>query len=260
MLLNKEIGLTLSSGGVKAMAHIGFLKVLLENRITPNILSGTSGGALVAAFYAAGKTPEDIISFFRKTPLFKFSLISWKKAGIIDSAKYQSIFANALGVTTFEALKYPLTIAATNLTDGSLRYFNKGDMIKPLIASSALPPYFSPIRIQDDLFVDGGILNNFPIEPIMNECDLLIGSFVNPVLRIQPEEISNILRLIQRVYHIGLEANHEQKIRRCNYAFMPTETRKIGVLDTRMIDKAYTIGLEYAQRELPKIKQSLGML
>ncbi len=258
-MATKKIGLTLSGGGVKAIAHIGLLKVLLDNDIRPNILSGTSGGALVAALYAAGKSPEEMIGFFESTPLFKFSLFTWNKPGIVNSAKYQRIFAEALGKDTFEQLNIPLTITATNLTNGTLSYFSKGPLIKPLIASSALPPYFSPVNIEGELYTDGGVLNNFPTEPIEKKCDALIGSFVNPVLPIQPKEVGNMLQLIQRVYHISLEANHLEKIERCDYTFLPAEVRKIGVLDTRMINKAYTIGLEYAQSELPTIKKALGI-
>ncbi len=258
-MANKRIGLALSGGGVKALAHVGFIKALLEHNITPNILSGTSGGALVAALYASGKSPEEMLDFFKRTPLFKFSLITWNKAGIVDSAKYQKILREAFGLETFEALSYPVTVTATNITDGTLAYFNKGDLIKPIIASSALPPYFSPVTIDGQLYSDGGVLNNFPTEPLMRRrCDVILGSFVNPVMPIEPKEVNNILKLIQRVYHISLEANHHKKIVKCHYVFMPKEVLKIGLLDTRMINKAYNLGYENALREMPKILKAIN--
>ena len=259
-MAKKRIGIALSGGGVKALAHVGLLQALLEHDIEPNIVAGTSGGALVAALYGAGKSPEEMVDFFKKTPLFKFSLITWNKAGIVDSAKYQKIFREALGVNTFEDLKYPTTFTATNISDGTLAYFSKGDLIKPLIASSALPPYFSPVNIDGQLYTDGGVLNNFPIEPLKKRrCPIILGSFVNPVLHIQPREVSNILKLMQRVYHISLEANHEKKIEKCNYVFMPEEVSKIGLLDTRMINKAYRLGYEHALSEMSKIMKAIAV-
>ena len=67
--MNKEIGLVLSGGGVRAIAHVGFLQVLLENSIQPTKVSGTSAGALVCALYAAGYKTDEMLSFFKQTPL-----------------------------------------------------------------------------------------------------------------------------------------------------------------------------------------------
>ena len=83
----KTFGLVLSGGGVRALAHAGVLKALEEHDLHPALISGTSGGALVGALYASGKTPEQLIDFFKKTPLFKFSMFSLGKMGLINSNK-----------------------------------------------------------------------------------------------------------------------------------------------------------------------------
>ncbi|UOB16268.1 patatin-like phospholipase family protein [Abyssalbus ytuae] len=254
---NKKIGLTLSGGGVKSLAHAGFLKVLIENNIYPTVLSGTSGGALIAALYASGYHPDEMIRFFKETPLFSFSLFTLNKPGIVDSDKYRAIFKNFFKSQTFEELDFPVTVTATNISTGKLEYFSRGELIKPLIASAALPPYFSPIEIDGDLYSDGGILNNFPTEPVIKNCDVLIGSFVNPVRKIEKKDVNSTLKFLYRVYHISLDANYYRKFKRCNYVFLPAEIEKIGVLDTKMIDKAFKTGYESALKELPKILESL---
>ena len=81
----KTFGLTLSGGGVRALAHAGMLKALEEHNLRPMVISGTSGGALVGALYASGKTPEKIIDFFKETPLFKLSMLSLPRMGLINS-------------------------------------------------------------------------------------------------------------------------------------------------------------------------------
>ena len=90
----KEIGLVLSGGGVRAIAHIGLIKVLLENDIIPTEVTGTSAGALVAALYAAGYPPEEMLHFFEQTPLLKLSLYAHHKVGIMDSDKYAYFLRN----------------------------------------------------------------------------------------------------------------------------------------------------------------------
>lgn len=249
----KEIGLVLSGGGVRAIAHIGFIKVLLENNIVPTKVSGTSGGALVAALYAAGYPLEDMLTFFHETPLLKLSLYARHKPGIMDSDKYVDFFKKFFPEDSFESLKYPLTVTATNLLKGKLDYFNQGQLIKPLIASSALPLIFSPVEINNSIYCDGGVLNNFPIEPLKKECSVIFGSFVNPVSSIEKSEINSALKLLYRVYHVGLDANNVKKFKLCKYVFSPPGINNVGVLDSKSIEKAYKIGYEYAQKEAATI-------
>ncbi|MFK5959308.1 MAG: patatin-like phospholipase family protein [Lutibacter sp.] len=253
----KEIGLVLSGGGVRAISHIGLIKVLLENDIIPVNISGTSAGALVAALYAAGHSTEEMMDFFIETPLLKLSLYAHNKPGIMDSDKYVFYFDKYFPYNSFESLKYPLTVTATNLINGKLEYFNSGELIKPLIASSALPPVFSPVEINGNLYSDGGILNNFPIQPLQDKIKNIIGSFVNPVDLIDKSEINSSLKLLYRVYHIGLDANNNAKFKKCNYVFSPPNIEKIGVLDSKIIHKSFQMGYDHAQREIEKILASI---
>lgn len=254
---DKKLGVVLSGGGVKALAHVGLLKALHENGVKPDAISGTSGGALVAALYAAGHDFETMISFFKETPVFKFSLFALNKPGIMDSAKYIYFFKQFFPDDSFAKLHIPLTVTATNITTGRLEYFNSGELVKPLIASSALPPYFSPIEINGDQYSDGGILNNFPITPVQKDCDNILGSFVNPIKRIEKSEVNTTLKLLQRIYHVGMDANYYNRFKSCNYVFIPEGIEKIGILDTRMLDKAFQIGYENARTEMDVILKTL---
>jgi len=255
--MSKEIGLVLSGGGVRGLAHIGFIKVLLENNIFPTRVTGTSAGALVAALYAYGYSPDEMVEFFKQTPLLKLSLYAVNKPGFMDSEKYALFFEKFFPNNSFESLKYPLTVTATNLFTGELDYFNKGELIKPLIASSALPPVFSPIEINGHMYSDGGILNNFPIEPLEKKCSVIYGSFLNPINLIDKSEINTSLKLLYRVYHIGLQSNNIKKFKKCSFVFTPTNLKDIGVLDSNSIEKAFNIGYELAKKESNAILAAL---
>jgi NTE family protein len=256
--MDKEIGLVLSGGGVRAIAHIGLIKALLENGVVPNHVSGTSAGALVGALYAAGYNTEEMIHFFKNTPVLDFSLYALKKPGFLDSEKYEKFFQKYFKENAFEKLKYPLISTATNLLSGKLEYFSEGELIKPLIASCALPPLFSPLKINNNFYSDGGVLNNFPVEPLKKKkLKNIIGSFVNPITPIKESDINTSLKLVYRVYHLGLEANNVKKFNLCNYVFEPKAINNIGVLETKYIDKAFEIGYDHAQKEINKITASL---
>lgn len=258
--MDEKIGLVLSGGGVRAIAHIGLIKVLLEHGIIPNDISGTSGGALVGALYANGYDANEMTRFFKETPILDFSLYAIKKPGILDSEKYEKFFKKYFDENDFKALKYPMTTTATNLLTGKLEYFSQGELIKPLIASCAIPPLFSPLKINDNFYSDGGILNNFPVEPLKKKkITKIIGSFVNPITSIKESDINTSLKLIYRVYHLGLEANNLKKFKLCNYVFEPKPIDKIGTLETKSIDTAFEIGYNHAKKEIDQILSSLKL-
>ncbi|WP_299527110.1 patatin-like phospholipase family protein [uncultured Lutibacter sp.] len=251
--MKDKIGLVLSGGGVRAIAHIGLIKVLLEKNIIPTEVAGTSAGALVGALYAGGFEPEEMLNFFEETPLLKLSFYARNKPGMLDSSKYAKYFKKYFPIDSFESLKYPLTVTATDLFNSKLDFFNSGEIIKPLIASSALPPFFSPIEVNGTYYSDGGILNNFPIEPLSLNCSKIIGSFVNPVSKCEYADINTSFKLLYRVYHIGLDVNNIKKFNQCNYVFSPPNIDDIGVLDGDAIQKSFDLGYKHALNEINKI-------
>lgn len=255
--MNYNLGIVLSGGGVRAIAHIGLLQALKENNIHPEIIAGTSGGAMVGALYAAGYDTKQMLQFFYDTPLFKFSLYTLNKPGIMDTDKYSVFFEAYFKDNTFDSLKKPLYVTATNLLNGKLKFFNTGQLIRPLLASAALPPIFSPIEIDNNLYSDGGILNNFPIEPLHYTCKNIIGSFVNPLTDIEKHEIKSTMALIQRVYHIGLDAKDLIKFNQCNYIFSPPDIYKIGIFDSKSVTKAFNFGYQHALNEMDNIIKNL---
>ena len=253
----KTFSLALSGGGVRALAHAGLLKALEQYKFRPVAISGTSGGALVGALYASGIAPEEIKDFFKQTPLFRFSMLSFGKMGLIDSNKYPALFEKYLSCHTFEQLYIPITVVATNLLDGKVAYFSKGDLIAPLIASSALPPYFSPVKIDNGIYCDGGLLNNFPIEPLRGKCDVLIGSFINPLESVEEKDLSNPIKFFQRICNVIMDGSYEKKFKKCDFVFLQ-ELSNIGVLDTKQIDAAFEYGYQQALSMMTTLKNCIA--
>lgn len=253
MLENKSIGLVLSGGGVRGMAHIGLIKAMRELDIEAEVVSGTSIGALVGALYANGNSVEEMLAFFKKTPLFQYSFFTINKPGFIDTERYTKIFKNFFPADSFESLGRPLYIVATDLLRGKETVFNKGELIKPLLASAALPPVFSPVDIDDILYADGGIMNNFPKEYVEEKAEFIIGSNVSITTPLQKKDLRNSIQLTGRVTSLMIHASNDEKLQQCDLFIQPKGLEKIGVLDKKGIENAFNIGYEHGSKVLEKL-------
>lgn len=259
MKSNQTIGIVLSGGGMRGLAHIGLLKALRENGIEPKIVSGTSAGALVGAMYAYGYTEEEMLEFFKKIPLFSWSFFTWSKSGLLDSDKFQSYFESYFPEDDFSALKKPLFITATDIVNVTCRFFSAGSMIRPLMASAALPPVFSPMEIDGTLYVDGGIMNIFPVEVLVDQCDKIIGSFVNPLRRIDKKYLNTTRRVSQRALDLRFYSDSKNKFRYCDFLVEPRLLSRVGLFDRSSMKKAFKIGYEAGIKNMDKILETLEM-
>ncbi|WP_291870634.1 patatin-like phospholipase family protein [Maribacter sp.] len=253
---SKNIGLVLSGGGVRGMAHIGVIKAMNAFGIEANVVSGSSAGALVGALYASGKSTDEMLAFFKETPIFKYNFLTMAKAGIIDTDKYIEIFKGYFPEDSFAALSKELHLVATDLQKGEEVFFSSGELIKPLLASAALPPVFSPVELNGTLYADGGIMNNFPIEPVQKVANFIIGSNVSVVSNLEKKELTSSVKLAARVTNLMIYASSKQKLKSCNLVVEPIALEKIGVLDKRGMQKAFEIGYEQASLELENYLKS----
>jgi len=249
----KKLGIVLSGGGVRGMAHIGLLKALHDNGIQPECISGASAGALVGALYANGCNADDILHFFKNTPLFAFSYYSARKPGLLDSERYRRFFEQYFPEDNFAALEKQLFVSATDIVRGRPDIFSEGELINPLLASAALPPIFTPVEINGRLYADGGIMNNFPIEPLLPNCDIIIGSFVNPIKKVKKRHFTNTMKVFQRAYELRFLATSQLKFQQCDFLFAPQSLYKFGTLDTRYIDEIFNIGYQSALTKMDRI-------
>lgn len=253
---SKSIGLVLSGGGVRGMAHIGLIQALEEHGLSAEMVSGSSVGALVGALYANGNSVQDMLSFFKETPLFRYNFLTILKPGFINTDRYFDIFKGYFPEDDFGALKRQLYVVATNLQKGEQRYFSEGELIRPLLASAALPPVFSPVALEDELFADGGIMNNFPLEPLQGKADYIIGSNVSMVGKLYKNALKNSWQITGRVTSLMIYAINRQKLEACDLLMEFKALEKIGVLDRKSVEKAYLMGYEGASRKLDAILES----
>lgn len=162
-------GLVLGSGAAPGLCHIGVIKVLEESGLRPNFIAGSSIGALIGAFYAAGKTPDEMIKLAQQLDLresFSLTDLGLGQGGLIRGDKMKSLLADLLPVKTFAELKIPLLIATTDLATAKVNVITEGDLLDAIRASAAIPVLFSPVEIGGKYLVDGGAAAPLPIKQL----------------------------------------------------------------------------------------------
>ncbi|MES2417169.1 MAG: patatin-like phospholipase family protein [Bacteroidota bacterium] len=246
-----KIGIVLSGGGIRGIAHLGVLKAFADAGIKFSHISGTSAGAIAGAFYASGIDPEEGLSIFMKTKLIRFIRPALGSLGLINIENTKEILMQYFPHDKMEALKIPLTICATNFSEGNLVYFTKGPLIRAILASSCIPGIFKPIMIENQMFVDGGILNNFPVEPLLDNCDYIIGSSCNHLKPV--DKINKISHLMQRAGIMSVNHDMERKAKYCDLLIEPTGMGEISTFDMKKAETIYWLGHEAA---LKGIQQS----
>jgi len=244
-----ETGIILSGGGARGFAHAGILKALEESGIRPDVISGVSAGAIVGALYADGHSPDEIYEIFAgDESIFRYVRMKVPGAGLMRTVGLQKNLSKHLGSETFEDLELPLYLAATDINRGEIVYFNSGKLLDKVIASASIPVLFEPVEMDGHLFVDGGVLDNFPITPIAEDCRKLIGISLNPI---HPEDdFNNMLKIAERTFRLSVSSNISPKIDLCDMVFEPEELGKYGLLDTSRGKEIFDLGYNTAKKIL----------
>ena len=252
-----RIGLTLSGGGAKGLAHAGVLKALEEYGLRPQILSGVSAGAIVAALYADGKTPDEICYFFKQTKFMDYVGFVRPKKGLMSTRKFEKMINDALTAKTFEELKIPIYINATELTVGENAIFSSGPLVEKIVASASVPVVLTPKKIGDKIYVDGGIFNNMPASLIRSQCKFLIGCHVNPIRH--DNTVHTAKQILERIYNLSIQSSTVPEKKICNLVLEPDEAKQYGMFDTDHFEDIFNIGYEYTKQILLNTKIELPL-
>ncbi len=227
----KKIGLSLSGGGSKALAHVGVIRFLEENGIEANVLSGTSGGAIVACLYASGLNADEISWFFHETNMFSTTYYNFKKPGLIDPQKICEMIDKILPYKNFEDLEKEVYIPTTNLNTGKMRVFSKGPISRAIVASSSYPIVFAPTSIEGDYYVDGGIVNDFPADIIRDKVEKLLGVYVANMKEMPGAAFTSMKSVIDRTMEIFFATNNQVKFDMCDTFLDLPELREYGTFN-----------------------------
>jgi NTE family protein len=245
---NKKIGIVLSGGGARGFAHLGVLKALDEKGIRPDIISGVSAGSIVGSFIAAGKNAEEVMEIMNESDIFDYARVTIPRHGLMSLKNLKKNLQKHLGIRKFSDLKIPLFVAASNLYTGGIKYFHKGDLIRIVQASSSIPVLFSPLKIDGDLYVDGGLLDNLPVEPLRDKCDTIIAINLMPV-----EEINNLDNLIEvalRTFQLSINRDYKKVENEVDVFIEPEGLEKYQILNTKYAEEIFELGYNYCKKNI----------
>jgi len=180
MTTEAKIGLALGGGAILGAAHIGVLKALDEEKIPISAISGTSIGALVAALYAFGVSPDQIEKIALELDWLDISGFAFSRLGLLSNEKMGKKIDDVLGEVQFKDARIHLSIIATDIGRFEKVVLETGDVARAVMASACVPGIFIPVEIDNHLLVDGGLMENVPISPLMRRgMDKIVGVDLN---------------------------------------------------------------------------------
>ena len=243
-----KIGIALSGGGVKGLCHAGVLKALEEFGIKPDIISGVSAGALVGALYSDGYSPDEIAVCFEEINFRTMTKIRLPNGGFFTTEIFKKFLNRKLHARTFEELKIPLRVVATDLDNGLSVTFRSGHLIDPIVASCTFPVLFTPKIIDGVHYIDGGVLKNFPVSIIRKECEKVIGINASPL--VADEYKQSILNVALRSYNFMFKANimHDKGL--CDLLIEPVDMGNYETFDVDKGREIFELGYQSARQML----------
>lgn len=243
-----QIGIALGGGGTRGFAHLGVLEALFEAGVKPDIVSGVSAGAIVGALLADGMSPSKIHELLKNKGFFAFSKMQMSSTGLLNLKGLKAELKKHLSVERIEQLGIPLAIGATNLSEGRMDYFWEGPIEQAVLASSSIPILFSPVKINDSLYVDGGLMDNLPVQPLRRQCEIVIAVNICPVA--PTDKLNNLLQIALRIFQLNLNSKTRHPREYSDLIIEPAGLEKYDYLTVSAADELFELGYAHTQRVL----------
>jgi NTE family protein len=246
----EKIGLVLSGGGTKGIAHAGVIKFLNEKNINVDVLSCCSAGSIVGCLYAVGKTPEEILEFFNSVYFFNWKHFTFNQPGLVSSIIFRNYLKPIFQDMKLGDLDKDVKIVATELVSGTQKIFDENFQVTDaIIASCSIPGITTPYIIDEEMYCDGGVLNNFPADIIRDECDKLIGVFVSPPHDLSIKDLKSIKAIVSRSYDLLSYRVEKAKFEYCDWFISSQELANYGTFERKKdrLEEIFNIGYNTAK-------------
>lgn len=280
-----KVGLVLSGGGAKGFAYVGLLKVLEEVNMPIDYIGGSSMGAITAALYSVGYSPETIAEIIREQDwnsfisdiqnrkyiayeekLFSdkfifsipiedkvFSLSKSLNSSFNIDLMLNNLFSPVAHINDFNEFPIPFLCIGTDLLTGEGVVLNSGNLARAVRASMAIPGYFSPTEYQGKYLVDGGVVNNYPAEQIKAlGADIIIGGDVQSGLKKSMDEIGSMATILDQVISFNRVDANKKGIKLTDY--MVKIEMPYGMMDFSKYDSIIAIGEKIARKHYSALK------
>ncbi|HWK57963.1 MAG TPA: patatin-like phospholipase family protein [Parapedobacter sp.] len=244
-----KVGLVLSGGGLRGIGHLGAIKALEEHGYRPSIISGCSMGAIIGAYYAAGYTVDAMLRIIEENNLFPSTSFRLRTSGFVDNRFLSRLIQKHIPQNTFESLKMPLYVSATNFISGETEYIHSGVLDEALLASSSIPLMFPAVKREKAVYYDGGILDNLPVKPILGQCKFLIGVHVNALDQLTPDKFTPA-KILDRITHLAIGRSVAQSARKCDLFIEPPGMLRFSMFGKKEMMHIYEHVYAYVSKRL----------
>lgn len=260
-----RVALVLGSGSIRSVAHIGVLEVLEANSIPIDLIVGSGSGSIIAAMYAYYRSSRIVLDKFASSSIKDFIDISWfnyfrlliSPKGLCEGRNFQKMLVHQLPGGDMDELSIPLIFMATDIDDFSSHQINSGNTIQSVLASAALPPFFSPIPLNDKLFIAGGVASPVPAD-VARKCNAKIVIAVDIA---QHNSVYNTKNMLQITYRsLDIAFHHLAKFQGRFADIVINPRIPVNSLEEITIMDIYNEGKKEAMKALPAIKKLIDTL
>lgn len=282
-----KVGIALSGGGIRGIAHAGVLKALEDNKINIDVIGGTSAGGMVASLYAIGYTPDEIYELFKKNAkkiigansipfITGIRNLMNKKGGELNGFRngknieeVYEIMAEEKGIKEMNQIKMPIVIPTVDIIDSkeyiftnfipegtknTKQYITDISVGKAVRASSSFPAVFNTCSINMHAFIDGGALNNVPVNEVKKQgADKVIAVKFDAD---KVDETSNIMDIAMKTIDIMGSKIAEENLSKSDYV-LNVNTDKVGLLDFEKLEGCFNYGYDAVIKNIEEIRNAL---
>ncbi len=253
--VKQKLGVALSGGATRGLAHIGVLQALEENRIRPDYLSGTSIGAFAAALYAFGVSLPEIRRIGQGMTPLNVSKLKLSRFALFSNEELGKLIMAAIGEARIEDASIPLAIMATDISSGKKVVLREGKVAQAVMASSAMAGIYLPVRVDGRMLMDGGIIEDVPISPLRP-----MGAGVVVAVNLSAERKyrvpEDIIDILFNAFDIAIDENMKVQVKLADLVIEPRLSR-FRRIDVKQMDELIAEGHRAALEVIPDIREAL---
>jgi NTE family protein len=253
-----RLGLALGGGAMRGAAQLGVISVLEREGIEPDVVAGVSAGAIVGAGVAAGVPASEMLQALQKASWLKIAVPAWaSRLSLLDSSPLGALIEKVTTVNDFAGLRLPFAVLACDLLTGEELVIDSGPLREAIVASSAIPGLFEPVRRGGRLLVDGQLLVNVPVQAAMDlGADYVLGIDVMPppVDAAEPADLRDVILLSWDIVQRRRRTEGPQPD-----LLVTPAVGSINPWDFLRVKEAYGLGVAAMEEALPRLRADLGM-
>ena len=250
------VALVLGSGGARGYAHIGAIESLEKNGIRPDFIVGTSAGSIVGALYASGKSASDLRQIALNMKVQDVRGFKFDKQGFLDGEKVEDFVNHQIKNMPLQSMQIPLFVVATELKTGKKTVFNYGNTGQAVRASVAIPSMFVPAKINQQEYVDGGLVSPVPVEVAKQlGADIVIA--VDILAQPKYTETTNMWGMFNQNINIMQHQMSKTELKQADIIIRPDIREKAHIFDVKERDNTMLAGEIATQQHIPELKKMI---